>query len=862
MKVSVEKKLSQLVMAMMVIAGVFYGCAKSSVLTVTPEVSVANLTTGATSIAVERDFDVSFTPIIDTSTVSTATLFVVERLSTASIDTMNTVACNSSNAVAAEVDCESQATCTLNPSSNLDGATNYLLCVMPSISFSSGTYDGGIWSFTTVGVSGSNSGGSSNSGDSSGSSADTTSPTVAISLAGPGIVTASPFTITVTFSEEIENFALSDLTVTNGTVSNLIEVTSDRVYTAAITPSGDPVTVNVLIPAGAVTDAAENANTTSNAFAVRYDTASLTVGLTDTVPAVTNSTSVQVTATFSEEVIGFTAGDLTITNGTLSNFNSDANPVFTFDIAPNASGTVSIALAADIATDLSGLKDNLAATTLSFTSDITSPSVAITSAESDLTVENPFSVTITFSEDINNFVVGDITLSNATASNFTETTADRVYTVDINPTSEPASINVSINAGVVTDNVGNTNTASNTFAIYFDTATLTAVIGHDGGAITNLASTTGSATFVEAVTGFTLDDLSIINGTVSNLSTLDNIIFNFDITPAGDGAVTVGLAADRAVDALTGLKSNEAATNLVFTSDRTAPTVSSTGPADLGTEITTETTVLVSFDSAMSVSSVTANTTNTTCSGSIQLSDDNFTTCIQMGGAPSASNGNRDFTVSPAVALSSTTNYKIRVTTGVTDVAGNALASTFTQANGFTTVALPRIWVTATVPPADMSGKAGATGIARADAYCNDAGDGNHPGSGTYKALLVDGNNRIACTTANCATGGATENVDWVMSANQTYIRPDGTVIGTTTAAGILTTFTNPIVNSGTDVWVWTGMQANYTTLNDNHHCFEWTVTGAQSGLAGNAKLGNTGAIYSSATLCSGTIAKLTCVEQ
>ncbi|HLD45750.1 MAG TPA: DUF1554 domain-containing protein, partial [bacterium] len=51
-------------------------------------------------------------------------------------------------------------------------------------------------------------------------------------------------------------------------------------------------------------------------------------------------------------------------------------------------------------------------------------------------------------------------------------------------------------------------------------------------------------------------------------------------------------------------------------------------------------------------------------------------------------------------------------------------------------------------------------GVAGADALCE--ADANKPATGTYKALIVDGVARVACTTANCG-GGAGENIDWVL---------------------------------------------------------------------------------------------------
>jgi len=91
----------------------------------------------------------------------------------------------------------------------------------------------------------------------------------------------------------------------------------------------------------------------------------------------------------------------------------------------------------------------------------------------------------------------------------------------------------------------------------------------------------------------------------------------------------------------------------------------------------------------MDNTSVTTNTSNTTCSGSLQLSSDSFSTCVQMSSSPSSSsNANADdtFTVTPSLKMFYSATYKIRVTTGAEDSAGNNIASQYTQTYGFETI--------------------------------------------------------------------------------------------------------------------------------------------------------------------------------
>jgi hypothetical protein len=120
--------------------------------------------------------------------------------------------------------------------------------------------------------------------------------------------------------------------------------------------------------------------------------------------------------------------------------------------------------------------------------------------------------------------------------------------------------------------------------------------------------------------------------------------------------------------------------------DNTPPTVSSTTPANGATGVALSSTIAVTFSKAMNTSTVTAQTAAGACSGSVQVSLDNFSTCIAMtSAAPTFSGGNTVATFTPATALTASTTYKIRVTTAVQDAAGNAMAAQFETATGFTT---------------------------------------------------------------------------------------------------------------------------------------------------------------------------------
>ena len=119
--------------------------------------------------------------------------------------------------------------------------------------------------------------------------------------------------------------------------------------------------------------------------------------------------------------------------------------------------------------------------------------------------------------------------------------------------------------------------------------------------------------------------------------------------------------------------------------DVTAPTVSYVSPIDNSTYNSPSTTVAVTFSENIETGSVTTNTSDTTCSGSFQLSSDNFTTCIKMSAAPVASDNDTTFTITPASSLSATTTFKVKITTSVTDISCNTLGSDNKSIVGFST---------------------------------------------------------------------------------------------------------------------------------------------------------------------------------
>jgi Bacterial Ig-like domain len=114
-----------------------------------------------------------------------------------------------------------------------------------------------------------------------------------------------------------------------------------------------------------------------------------------------------------------------------------------------------------------------------------------------------------------------------------------------------------------------------------------------------------------------------------------------------------------------------------------APQVLSTAPASGDVGVVKRPTISVTFDQAMAVATLTTNTADSACSGSLQVSRDDFATCVQMAAAPVASNGDATFAIVPAADLASATQYAVRVTTAAENAGSVPLAQPFTIASPF-----------------------------------------------------------------------------------------------------------------------------------------------------------------------------------
>ncbi|WP_419226889.1 Ig-like domain-containing protein [Alteromonas sp. OM2203] len=292
---------------------------------------------------------------------------------------------------------------------------------------------------------------------------DASAPSIVITSDITGAITNSAFTATFTFSEDVTGFALNDITVANATASALSS-SNNAVYTATITPVSDGA-VTVDVAANVAEDTAGNANTSATQFTTTYDVSSPSLTITsDITDSLTNSAFIA-TFTFSEEVTGFTLGDINATNATVSSLTPTSMSVYTATITPLSDGSVTVSVAANIAQDVAG-NGNDAATTFSVIYDTTSPQLLNSSPsneEVDVAIAR-LAVTLNFSETIlvNSGSIDLVKLSDSTVVETLSLLGDSVTREPTTITAQFAAnleqneiYTVVISAGNISDAAGN-----------------------------------------------------------------------------------------------------------------------------------------------------------------------------------------------------------------------------------------------------------------------------------------------------------------------------------------------------------------------------------------------------------------------
>ena len=388
-----------------------------------------------------------------------------------------------------------------------------------------------------------------------------------------------PFLTTITFSEPVVDFTPNKFSISNSQITELTDLTGERTdYLATITPTASG-NASFTIALNKVHDDAGNGNSNQplRIVAVALGKPNVTISA----PTTSQSAPFDITITFSEVVTGFTASDISLggtATGIVTNFMGDGIN-YTATVTPSTSGDLEISVPANVVVDDADNGNN-ASSTHTVPVTVTGPTVAITGVPT--TPQNSaFTITITFSEAVTGFEVGDISLGDnvsATAKSFSG--SGTTYTAEITPADnveEEVTISVPTGVALNASSVGNNTSPGYTVRLDKVGPTLT-ITGPPETAATTLFGMPFDVTFKfhEAVTEFDVGDISLggnAPATVGNFMTVSGTTYTATITATTEGFVLVTAVSNTAKDAA---GNGNAAVLSRFSVDLTRPVVTIT----------------------------------------------------------------------------------------------------------------------------------------------------------------------------------------------------------------------------------------------------------------------------------------------
>ena len=435
---------------------------------------------------------------------------------------------------------------------------------------------------------------------------DTTAPGVSISV--PSGTQTGAFDATITFTETVSDFVQSDVSLSGSaaSITSWSANSDDTVYTATITPTASG-TVTIGVAANVATDAANNQNTAATSKNVTVSLDTTAPGVSISVPSGKQNGAFDATITFTETVSGFEQADVSLSGSAASITSWSANSddtVYTATVTPTASGTVTIGVAANVATDAAN-NQNTAATSKNVTVDVDKPTVTISVPSGTQT--GAFAATITFTEAVSGFVQSDVSLSGSAASvtSWSANSEATVYTATITPTVS-GTVTIGVAANVATDGANNQNTAATAQSVIvtiLDTTQPSATISVETEHVTSASDSVHvnspfkmTITFTEPVSDFEQSDILLYKGRVeiSNFNASDPTTYTADVTPAIDEDnryLSIVVPSGAATDAAGNPNRQAASPNVYIDMER--PNTHLTVPTS---DVTTETfTVSVKF---------------------------------------------------------------------------------------------------------------------------------------------------------------------------------------------------------------------------------------------------------------------------
>ncbi|MNH79996.1 hypothetical protein D3C73_323280 [compost metagenome] len=376
---------------------------------------------------------------------------------------------------------------------------------------------------------------------------DATAPTLAITTDDLALAAGEDANISFTFSEAVAGFDASDITVVGGTLTGL--ATTDNItWTAVFTPDGTGTAPSIAVADGSYTDVLGNLGTGdvldgTDGFIVDLIAPVVTfpdVSTNDSTPALTGTID-DPAATVVVTVDGV---DYPATNNGDGTWTLADNTLPVLADGPHTVSVTATDVAGNVSTPVTG----------TVTVDATAPTLAITTDDLALAAGEDANISFTFSEAVAGFDASDITVVGGTLTGLA-TTDNITWTAVFTPDGTGTAPSIAVADGSYTDVLGNLGTGDvldGTDGFVVDIVPPTLAITTDDLALAAGETANITFTFSEAVAGFDATDIAVVGGTLTGLTTTDNITWTAVFTPDGTGTAPSISVADNTYTDLAG----------------------------------------------------------------------------------------------------------------------------------------------------------------------------------------------------------------------------------------------------------------------------------------------------------------------
>ncbi len=400
------------------------------------------------------------------------------------------------------------------------------------------------------------------------------------------------------FDKPVIDFSLNDLSLSGGSVNHFEEADSSNFSFYAFPKKGGTQMI-LSVMDSSYFDIFEHPGYASNFLEIQYDIDPPQV----TVSSVKGNVAHDVFTvhfTFNEFVTNFIADSIHILNGNYSGvYESQTGYEWSASITPINKGNVSIRLGCGAAVDRAGNKAIASNTiTVMYNDDIYPPTPTLTTDIPEQTNKTVIPIIITFDEEVINFTIGDIFVSNAAIAKFQQITANKSWSVNLVPLGD-GWVTAEVKAHVCTDLSYNDNEASKQLAWKVDITVPSIKISTTEASPTKQTHIPLKFSFSEPVDSFDISDIKVVNGYISGFVTvIQNKIWSANLVPdsslaRSEGRISVFVPANVAFDGAT--NSNPSSDTLTLEYDGLAPTMGISNYLENDTSNYDTATVIINF---------------------------------------------------------------------------------------------------------------------------------------------------------------------------------------------------------------------------------------------------------------------------